>query len=120
MRASLRDTLLALPFYVLPHHGISWCMYKLSRVRSRPLKNLIIRIYTALNAVKMEEAVIEDKYEYEHLNAFFTRALKPECRPFDTKKDSWICPVDGSVSQAKNIEKGRIFQAKGHEYSLIE
>lgn len=120
MRASLRDTLLALPFYVLPHHGISWCMYKLARIRWRPLKNLIIKIYSTLHPINMEEAVIEDKYAYEHLNAFFTRALKPECRPFSTQKDSWICPVDGSVSQAKNIEQGRIFQAKGNDYSLLE
>lgn len=120
MRASLKDTLLALPFYVLPHHGISWCMYNLARIRLRPLKNLIIKIYTALNTVKMHEAVIEDKYAYENLNAFFTRALKPECRPFDDRKGSWLCPVDGSVSQAQAIEKGRIFQAKGHDYSLLE
>lgn len=120
MRASLKDTLLALPFYVLPHHAISWCMYKLARIRWQPLKNLVIKIYTALNAVNMEEAIIEDKYAYEHLNAFFTRALKPECRPFDNQENSWLCPVDGSVSQAQSIEHGRVFQAKGHDYSLLE
>lgn len=95
-------------------------MYKLARIRWRPLKNFIIRTYTTLHPVKMEEAVIEDMYTYEHLNAFFTRALKPESRPFDDKQDSWLCPVDGSVSQAGKIEQGRIFQAKGHDYSLPE
>jgi phosphatidylserine decarboxylase len=95
-------------------------MHKLARIRWRPLKNLIIKIYTALNAVRMEEAVVEDKYAYEHLNAFFTRALKPECRPFDTQNNSWLCPVDGSVSQAQDIKQGRIFQAKGQDYSLLE
>lgn len=120
MHASLKDTLLALPFYILPHHAISWCMHKLARIRWQPLKNLIIKTYSSLHAVRMEEAVIEDKYAYEHLNAFFTRALKPECRPFDDKTDSWLCPVDGSVSQAQNIQQGRIFQAKGHDYSLLE
>jgi phosphatidylserine decarboxylase len=95
-------------------------MYKLARIRWRPLKNFIIKTYTTLHPVKMEEAVIEDRYAYEHLNAFFTRALKPECRPFDDKKDSWLCPVDGSVSQAGKIEQGRIFQAKGQDYSLLE
>ena len=35
-------------------------MFKLARIRSRPVKNFIIKAYTNLNAVKMEEAVIED------------------------------------------------------------
>lgn len=49
-------------------------MFKLARIRWRPLKNLIIRAYTKLNAVSMNEAVIEDKYAYEHLNAFYPRS----------------------------------------------
>ncbi|MCK5003261.1 MAG: phosphatidylserine decarboxylase [Gammaproteobacteria bacterium] len=120
MKATLRDYLLSTPFYILPHHGISWLMFKLARIQFRPVKDFIIRAYTKFNAVKMHEAVIEDKYAYESLNAFFTRALKPECRPFDDTENSWLCPVDGAVSQARKIENGRVFQAKGHDYSLLE
>jgi phosphatidylserine decarboxylase len=68
----------------------------------------------------MQEAIEEDKFAYESLNAFFTRALKPESRPFDANEENWICPVDGAVSQAQTIKGGRIFQAKGHDYSLLE
>ena len=120
MKASLRDYLLSTPFYILPHHGISWLTFKLARIKFRPVKDFIIRAYTKFNAVKMHEAVEEDKYAYESLNAFFTRALKPECRPFDDTENSWLCPVDGAVSQARKIENGRVFQAKGHDYSLLE
>ena len=120
MKAPLRDYLLSTPFYILPHHGISWLMFKLARIQFRPVKNFIIRAYTKLNTVKMHEAVEEDKYAYQSLNAFFTRALKPECRPFDETENSWLCPVDGAVSQARKIENGRVFQAKGHDYSLLE
>ena len=120
MKAPLRDYLLSTPFYILPHHGISWLMFKLARIRFRPAKDFIIRAYTKFNAVKMHEAIEEDKYAYESLNAFFTRAIKPECRPFDDTKNSWLCPVDGAVSQARRIENGRVFQAKGHDYSLLE
>jgi len=95
-------------------------MFKLARIRWTPLKNFIIRTYTDLNPVKMHEAVEEDMFAYESLNAFFTRALKPECRPFDENEKNWLCPVDGSVSQAQSIKDGRIFQAKGQEYSLLE
>jgi phosphatidylserine decarboxylase len=68
----------------------------------------------------MHEAVNPDRFAYESLNAFFTRALKPECRPFDNNPENWLSPVDGAVSQARNIEQGRIFQAKNHDYSLLE
>ena len=95
-------------------------MFKLARIQFRPVKNFIIRAYTKLNAVKMHEAIEEDKYAYQSLNAFFTRALKPEYRPFDETENSWLCPVDGAVSQARKIENGRVFQAKGHDYSLLE
>ena len=120
MKVSLSDYLKSTPFYFLPHHGISWLMFKLARIKYRPVKNFIIKSYTKLNAVKMEEAVEEDMFAYESLNAFFTRALKPECRPFDSTENSWLCPVDGAVSQARKIENGRVFQAKGHDYSLLE
>jgi phosphatidylserine decarboxylase len=117
--ATLKQRLLSLPFYVLPHHLISGLMFRIARIRWAPFKNFAIRLYTKLNSVDMTEAVTEDKYAYEHLNAFFTRALKPQCRPLDTDAD-WICPVDGAVSQAGLIENGRIFQAKGRDYSLLE
>jgi len=120
MPATLRERLLAWPFYILPQHAISWLMYQLARVRWVPIKNLAIRIYTRLHGVNMQEAVIENKYAYESLNAFFTRALKPESRPMDATPDGWLCPVDGSVSQAGDIKQGRIFQAKGCDYSLLE
>jgi len=116
----MKQKLLASLFYILPHHAISWLMYIGARIHWTPLKNLIIRIYTDMNPVKMHEAIEEDMFAYESLNAFFTRALKAECRPFDEDENNWLCPVDGSVSQAQSIKDGRIFQAKGQDYSLLE
>lgn len=120
MKASLNERLRSLPFYILPHHAISWCIFKLARIRFRPFKNFAIRIYTQLHSVNMEEAEITDKYSYESLNAFFTRALKPGSRPLDSDNSNWVCPVDGMVSQAGAIDNGRIFQAKGRDYTLLE
>lgn len=116
----MKQKILASLFYILPHHAISWLMFKGARIQWPPLKNFIIRTYTNLNPVKMHEAIEEDMFAYESLNAFFTRQLKPECRPFDDNKENWLCPVDGSVSQAMAINNGRVFQAKGHDYSLLE
>ena len=116
----MKQKILALLFYIIPHHAISWLMFKAARITWLPLKNLIIRTYTNLNPVKMHEAVEENMFAYESLNAFFTRSLKPGCRPFDENEAHWLCPVDGSVSQAQAIKNGRIFQAKGQNYSLLE
>lgn len=116
----MKEKILASLFYILPHHLISWLMFNGARIRWKPLKNLIIRIYTSLHPVKMHEAVEENRFAYESLNAFFTRALKAECRPFDKNEKNWLCPVDGAVSQAKAIKDGRVFQAKGRDYSLLE
>jgi len=116
----MKQKLLAFLFYILPHHAISWLMFKAARIQWKPVKNWIIRTYTDLNPVKMHEALQEDMFAYNSLNAFFTRALKPECRPFDENEKNWLCPVDGAVSQAQAINNGRIFQAKGQDYSLLE
>lgn len=116
----MKQKLIALVFYILPHHAMSRLMYFIARIRWQPLKNLIIRIYTALVSVNMSEAIEENRFAYASLNAFFTRAIKPECRPFDENPANWLCPVDGAVSQARPIQQGRIFQAKNHDYSLLE
>ncbi len=119
MNTSIKEKLLALPFYILPHHAISRLMFMGARIRYDPLKNFIIRHYVRLNPVKMQEAIEEDMYAYEHLNAFFTRALKPECRPLDKDDNNWVIPVDGAVSQSQAITAGKVFQAKGIDYDLL-
>ena len=48
-------------------------------------------------------------------NDFFTRALRPGARPLADAE--FVCPVDGAISQFGSIERGQIFQAKGHRYS---
>jgi len=120
MAAPLKDYLKSLPFYFLPHHLISWMSYHLGRIAWEPVKRRFIRSYLSLHALDMSEALLTDPYAYKSLNALFTRALKPECRPFADGENTLLCPVDGTVSQAGVIEDGRIFQAKGRDYSLLE
>jgi len=119
MKASFTDYLKAMPFYALPHHAISGLIFFLARIKWSPIKNFSLRVYLSLHEVNMSEAVEENPYAYETLNAFFTRALKADARPIDNIA-TMVCPVDGRVSQAKAIENGRVFQAKGHDYSLVE
>jgi phosphatidylserine decarboxylase len=66
----------------------------------------------------MSQAAQPDIQAYESFNDFFTRALREDARPLSSA--DWICPVDGAVSQFGRIERGRIFQAKGHDYGCAE
>jgi len=63
----------------------------------------------------MAEALEDQPADYKTFNDFFTRALKPGARPLASS--TWVCPVDGAISQCGRIEKDQIFQAKGHVYS---
>lgn len=65
--------------------------------------------------VNMAEAANSDIRSYATFNDFFTRPLKEGARPLAST--SFICPVDGAISQFGQIEKDQIFQAKGHQYS---
>ena len=120
MKASITDYIKSTPFYILPHHAISGLIYFLARIKWAPIKNFSLRVYLSLHKVNMSEAVEENPYAYKNLNAFFTRALKADARSIDNTENSLCCPVDGKVSQAQAIENGRVFQAKNHDYSLLE
>ena len=79
-------------------------------------ENLLIRRLITQYNVDMSEAVDSTPEAYANFNAFFTRALKDDARPIDDAHV--VCPADGAISQLGKINRGRIFQAKGQDYSL--
>ena len=104
--------------YILPHRLLSSLMYRLMRIRFKPIKNFTFNRMIKTFNINLDEAMSKNFDDYEHFNAFFTRALKPEARPIDAAKDSLISPVDGVVSQMGSIEHDLILQAKGHHYTI--
>ncbi|WP_338040196.1 archaetidylserine decarboxylase [Methylocucumis oryzae] len=68
----------------------------------------------------MAEALNTDINSYQTFNEFFTRALKPDCRPVANDKQGLVSPADGLVSQAGRIIEGCLIQAKGFSYSAQE
>ncbi len=105
---------------ILPHHLLSQLMYWLTRSEWRPLKGLLINQVIRLYGVDMSIAAEQDPDSYPSFNHFFTRQLQPQTRPIARARSAVASPVDGAVSQAGKIEDGRIFQAKGHHFSLLE
>lgn len=106
--------------YLLPHHLLSALMYRITRIRWAPFKNLLIRRIIDLYGVEISQALEPDPGHYANFNAFFTRALRPDARPLAQAADAVLCPADGTLSQAGEIRDGRILQAKGRDYSLLE
>lgn len=104
--------------YILPHRFLSRLALYAARWRFRPFKNAMIRFIANKFGVDWSEAEITDIEQFEHFNAFFTRALKPGMRPAGTAPV--LMPADGKVSKAGPVSAGRILQAKGVDYSLAE
>lgn len=114
------DILKSWPLYILPHHFISRLVFRLTRIQCPAVVPRAIRLFSKVFKVDLDEAVNPDPASYTTFNEFFTRPLKPELRPVAGGENVLVSPVDGTVSQAGRIEQGRIFQAKGHDYSALE
>lgn len=107
--------------YVMPKHALSRLVGKFAAARAGVFTQLFIRWFIRTYKIDMSEAIHESPKAYRTFNDFFTRQLKPELRPLIADAEqAFAHPVDGAVSQLGEIKEGRIFQAKGHDYSLTE
>jgi phosphatidylserine decarboxylase len=92
----------------------------LAGTRNAAIKNQFVRWFVQRYQVDMSEALEEDPTAYASFNDFFTRALKPGARPIAPESNAVVCPADGAVSQIGVIRDGRVFQAKGQDFSVTE
>ena len=106
--------------YVLPHRLLSSIARWLAYGRFRPWKNWLIRLAVSTFNINVAEAADPQLENYASFNAFFTRALKPGARVPDPDPSTLLMPADGRMSQIGRIEAGRIFQAKGQEFTAAE
>lgn len=111
------DLLKSLALYPLPHHLLSRGVFALTRVRTAWFKNLLIRRFSQHFEVNWDEARQQHPQEFEHFNAFFTRALRDGVRPVEGDETTLVSPADGRISQLGRIESDQIYQAKGHTFS---
>jgi phosphatidylserine decarboxylase len=106
--------------YILPHQALSRVVYWATRWTFAPWKNWLIRTIVRNYQVNMAEAAEPDPLAYQHFNAFFTRKLRADARRPEDDPAAVLSPADGRVSQAGRIVEGRIFQAKGRDYTTAE
>jgi phosphatidylserine decarboxylase len=113
--SSLRDKLFVASQYVLPKLALTQLMGALARTKGGSATHSVIAWFIKKYSVNMAEAANPMVESYSSFNEFFTRPLKENARPH--AEATWLCPVDGAISQFGKIEKDQIFQAKGHQYS---
>ena len=112
------DRLRVWPQHLLPHHLLSALMYRVMRIRLRPVKNALIRGVVKHYDVDLDQAARTRIEDYCHFNDFFTRALKPDARPISPNPHDLSCPVDGAISLLGRTEDKQTLRAKGHQYTL--
>ncbi len=107
---------LILALSVLPKHALS---HGAGWIATRPiaprLRGPVHRGYSRVFGARPTEAALPLE-QYPTLNAFFTRTLKPELRPFAA--ESIVSPVDATVGAYGTVESDTLVQAKGRSYSL--
>jgi len=111
----LSDRFSVLPQYLLPKKALTVFGGWVASRRWGILTTRLIAWFVRRYRVNMAEAANADLTSYACFNDFFTRALAPDARPLTSS--TWICPVDGAISQFGAIANDQIFQAKGHAYS---
>lgn len=115
----MRERLFIISQYLLPQHLLSRLAGGLANCTWSWVKNPFITWFVKRYQVDMSEAAEENPTAYACFNDFFTRALKDGVRPL-ADGDGVLCPADGAISQLGRIEHGRIFQAKGQSFSVLE
>ncbi len=103
-----------------PQRMLSRAAGLLAGTSNATIKNLFVRWFVQRYRVDMTEALVEDPTAYASFNDFFTRALKPGARAIDPGAGAVVCPADGAISQIGTISAGRVFQAKGQDFSVTE
>ena len=111
----MSDRLAVLPQYLMPKGPLTLLAGRVARWQGGAGTSALIRRFVARYRVDMAEAADPRIEAYASFNDFFTRALKPGARPLAAA--DLLSPVDGAISQFGAIERGQVFQAKGHAYS---
>lgn len=116
--SSRRYSLKVLDQHLAPHGLLTRLMYRATRIRTLWFKRWQINWFIRRYGVDMSIAEQVDLEAYPDFNTFFIRALRTGARPLPNDPKAMVCPVDGVVSQAGRIEQGRLYQAKGHGFTL--
>ncbi len=101
----------------IPRIGATRLMGWYSRIRSRRLTRLSLRVWRLFSDLDLSDA--RDP-EFESVHACFTRALRPGARVVDPDPRMLASPCDAIVGTCGTVREGTVYQAKGMPYALSE
>ncbi|WP_430460184.1 archaetidylserine decarboxylase [Thalassolituus sp. LLYu03] len=117
---SFKDKAFIVFQYLIPQHLLSRLVGFIAASEIPLIKNTFINFFIGKFGINMNEAKRKSADQFRCFNDFFTRELEDGARPIADGDNQLVSPADGAVSQLGKIENGRVFQAKGQDYSLIE
>ena len=91
---------------------------KVSRIKARFVKNLLINFFKNRYKISLEEFARKNVNEYSSFNDFFTREFDEGVRPIDQTENTIVSPVDGKIMESGRVSDGKLFQLKNMEYNL--
>lgn len=100
-----------------PRRTLSRWMGRLSRLQSRSLTWLAIWIWNRFDRLELEDSPIQ---RFDSIQACFTRPIRPETRPLDTRLNMLLSPCDGLLVAHGPLDDQRLHQIKGKTYHLEE
>ena len=101
----------------VPRIALTHLMGRYSRIRSRWLTRLSIRVWRAFTELDLSEAA---ESSFESLHACFTRSLKAGARAVAPDPALMTSPCDGIVGECGAVQGQTVFQAKGFPYRLAD
>lgn len=101
----------------MPQATLSRSFGRLADIRlPRPVRGPVIRAFARAVGIDTTEAEL-DVADYESINAFFVRRLRPGTRTWPRDDSMVASPVDGILGRHGVISGGRLIQAKGRHYT---
>ncbi|RAP38863.1 phosphatidylserine decarboxylase [Candidatus Marinamargulisbacteria bacterium SCGC AAA071-K20] len=83
----------------------------------KPFRFFAFKVFAKTFGVNLDEAG-KPLNKYNSFDAFFTRTLKPDSRPYKRQSNLILSPSDGKIQAYGKINKDSILQAKGVHYHL--
>jgi len=105
--------------HIAPQHALSRLAGALASSKQPWLRERLIRRFIDAYDVDMADAA-RGIGQFASFNDFFTRELRDGARPLADAEEFILSPADGAVSQLGTITGGRIFQAKGRDFTATE
>lgn len=106
--------------YLLPQKLLSRIAGYIAENKTPWFKNFLIETFIKKYGIDMSIAENPNINSYLCFNDFFTRPLVEGVRPIAKGKNVICCPADGAISQIGKINHQAVFQAKGHQFQLLE